>query len=215
MGEDMQEYKGEYVTENIVKCEDGVYRWYYEFPMMRNPTILFTVYKVLGISFGAVYLLVAIMTIADSYSEPGALLKITGIFLLIMLVFAVIGFLAYVIIAAFYDWKYTVLFEMYEDRIIHIQTPRQFKKAEAVAWLTMFAGVVTGNIGRVGQGLLIATKQSSVSVYDRVKTVKVRSGRHTIFLNQALEKNQIYADEADFEFVKNYILQRCVNAKIK
>ena len=211
----MQEYKGEYVTENIVKCEDGVYRWYYEFPMMRNPTILFTVYKVLGMSFGAVYLLVAIMTIADSYSEPGALLKITGIFLLIMLVFAVIGFLAYVIIAASYGWKYTVLFEMYEDRIIHIQTPRQFKKAEAAAWLTMFAGVVTGNIGRVGQGLLIATKQSSVSVYDRVKTVKVRKGRHTIFLNQTLEKNQIYADEADFEFVKNYILQRCTNAKIK
>ena len=211
----MQEYKGEYVTENIVKCEDGVYRWYYEFPMMKNPTILFTIYKVLGISFGAVYMLVAIMTIADSYSEPGALLKLTGIFLLIMLVFAVIGFLAYVIIAASYGWKYTVLFEMYEDRIIHIQTPRQFKKAEAVAWLTMFAGVVTGSIGRVGQGLLIATKQSSVSVYDRVKTVKVRSGRHTIFLNQTFEKNQIYADDADFEFVKNYILQRCTNAKVK
>ena len=211
----MPEYKGEYVTENIVKCEDGVYRWYYEFPMMKNPTILFTVYKVLGISFGAVYLLVAIMTLADGYSDSSDFLKVTGVFAIIILAFAVIGFIAYAIVAAAYGGKYTVLFEMYNDRIIHIQTPRQFKKAEAAAWLTMFAGVVTGNIGRVGQGLLIATKQSSVSVYDRVKTVKVRKGRHTIFLNQTLEKNQIYADEADFEFVKNYILQRCTNAKIK
>ena len=211
----MSEFEGEYVTENIVKCEDGVYRWYYEFPMMKNPTILFTVYKVLGISFGAVYLFVAIFALADSYSNAEDFIKMTGGYLLFYLVFVVIGFISYVIVAALYGWKYTVLFEMYEDRIVHIQTPKRFKKAEAIAWLTMFAGVVSGNIGRVGQGLLIATKQSSTSVYKSIRTVKVRKRRHTIFLNQLLDRNQIYADDADFEFVRDYILKRCVNAKIR
>jgi hypothetical protein len=33
---------------------DGKYRWVYEVPMLKNPSILFDVYKVLGISFGIV-----------------------------------------------------------------------------------------------------------------------------------------------------------------
>jgi hypothetical protein len=33
---------------------DGKYRWVDEVPMLKNPSILFDVYKVLGISFGIV-----------------------------------------------------------------------------------------------------------------------------------------------------------------
>lgn len=210
----MPENNGEYVTENIVKGQDGVYRWYYEFPMMKNPVILITVYKVLGISFGSVYLLVAILTLTDRYSEPGDVLNITGVFLLIMLIFAVIGFIAYVIVAASYGWTYTVLFEMYENRIIHIQTAKQFKKAQAAAWLGVVAGMAAGNIGMVGQGLLVAAKQTTTSDYKKVRTVKIRRNRNTIFLNETLSRNQIYAEDADFDFVQGFILQKCVNAKI-
>ena len=45
---------GEKVTENIWLCPDGVYRWSYEFNMLKNPTIIMTVWKVLGISIGIV-----------------------------------------------------------------------------------------------------------------------------------------------------------------
>ena len=33
-------------SKNIVLCPDGKYRWYYEYPMLKNPVILFTVWKV-------------------------------------------------------------------------------------------------------------------------------------------------------------------------
>ena len=33
-------------------------------------------------------------------------------------------------------------------------------------------------------------------------------------VNQTLEKNQIYAADADFEFVKDFLLTRCSNAKV-
>ena len=46
---------GEKVTENIRLCPDGKYRWIYEFSMLKNPAVLRTVFKVLGISAGAVY----------------------------------------------------------------------------------------------------------------------------------------------------------------
>ncbi len=31
-----------YVTPNIVKGNDGVYRWMYELPILKNPTMLIT-----------------------------------------------------------------------------------------------------------------------------------------------------------------------------
>ena len=34
-----------------------------------------------------------------------------------------------------------------------------------------------------------------------------------IYVNETLEHNQIYVDDADFDFVRNYIIERCRNAK--
>ena len=58
MGERTKQIEGksEPVTENIWLCPDGVYRWTYEMDMLRNPTIMISVWKVLGISFGVVFL---------------------------------------------------------------------------------------------------------------------------------------------------------------
>ena len=38
---------GEKVTENIYLCPDGAYRWFYQMDMLKNPTILITVWKVI------------------------------------------------------------------------------------------------------------------------------------------------------------------------
>ena len=70
-------------------------------------------------------------------------------------------------------------------------------------------GLVTGSIGRVGQGILVASKRITVSEFAKIRSVKVYRKRHTICLNQLLTKNQIYADDADFDFVANYIVERC------
>ena len=43
--------EGQKVTQNIYLCPDGMYRWFYEFDMIRNPTILFTVWKVMLMAF--------------------------------------------------------------------------------------------------------------------------------------------------------------------
>ena len=49
------------LADNRVKLyPDGKYRWVYEVPMLKNPTILIDVFKVLGISFGIVWLSIII-----------------------------------------------------------------------------------------------------------------------------------------------------------
>ena len=55
---------GKQITENVWLCPDGVYRWHYELNMLRNPAIIFSVWKVLGISFGAAF---ALLLAADLF----------------------------------------------------------------------------------------------------------------------------------------------------
>ncbi|MBQ9614086.1 MAG: hypothetical protein IJV14_16465 [Lachnospiraceae bacterium] len=49
-----EEHTGRKVTENIYLCPDGKYRWTYELQMLKNPTILITILKVILLSFGIV-----------------------------------------------------------------------------------------------------------------------------------------------------------------
>ena len=53
---------------------DGKYRWVYEVPMLKNPSILIDVYKVLGISFGIVWLF-NVLIISDLPNRLGRAIK--------------------------------------------------------------------------------------------------------------------------------------------
>ena len=46
-----------------------------------------------------------------------------------------------------------------------------------------------------------------------VSGLKVRKGRHTIYVNQTLNKNQVYAEDADFDFVERFLKEHCPGAK--
>ena len=207
---------GEPVSENIWLCPDGVYRWTYEFDMLKNPTILFSVWKVLGISFGAVYLFTLVVDLLQGAIRSWAdLWSASKLFVLLAGVFLVISVISYIILAALYGWKYQVLFEMTDEYVRHIQMPRQFKKAEAIGWLTSFVGALAGKPYMMGLGSSAAAKNTSTSEFKNVETVKVRRRRHTIHVNQLLDKNQVYAEDGDFDFVEKYIKDRCVKAKLK
>ena len=109
----MKQIKGK-SDSRVTLYPDGKYRWVYEVPMLKNPSILFDVYWVLGISFGLVWLFnVLLIGCEDGYSLE-SLWGFTSGFLILMLVFAVIGYVAYVIVAWTYGWKYVVLFTLDE-----------------------------------------------------------------------------------------------------
>ena len=207
---------GEKVTENIYLCPDGKYRWFYELNMLKNPTILFTVWKVLGISFGIVILLFLVMDLIQgvikSISDIWPAMKL---FAYLVPVFFVLSIIAYLIVAAMFGWKYIVLFEMDEESVRHIPTPKQFEKAQAVSWLTMLAGIMAKNRGAVSTGMLSGAKGPSTSIFKEVEFLRVRRKRNTIHVDYLLDKNQVYAEDADFDFVEKFIRDRCVKAKIK
>ena len=201
---------GEQVTEHIYLCGDGIYRWYYSVPMLKNPVILISVLKVMGLSFLIVYLMTILMGLGDMirYPEWGVFWDLTKGFLILALVFLGITILAYLIVAACYGWEYIVLFEMDEEKVVHIVTPRQFKKAQALAWLTVLAGLAGGRLTTVGAGMLSASRYASSSYFQSVAHVIPRRRWQVIKVNHRLNRNQVYAAPEDYDFVLNYILER-------
>lgn len=198
--------QGEQVTPNIFLGKDGKYHWYYEFRMLRNPMILFTVFKVLGLSFLIVYLFVVSLTACDGGPRMwSGIWELTYGFAALMAVMLLLGVIAYVIVAAINGWRYCVMFEMDEHGVVHTQMPTQFKRAQAMATVLMLAGAASGNVGRTGQGMMVRGKQSSSSSWSSVREVIISRRHNTIKVNERLNHNQVYAEDADFDFVAKYI----------
>ena len=194
---------------------DGKYRWVYEVPMLKNPTILFDVYKVLGISFGIVWLFNVLLISCEDGLNLRNLWSFTSGFLIMMLVFLVIGYVAYFIVAWSYGWKYIVLFTLDEKEVVQQMMPRQMEKAKVLGALTALVGSVAGKPGVMGAGVLAASRSTSTSVLANVARLVPRRRLHLIKVNQLLNKNRVFVPDEDFDFVYNFLCQHCPKAKKK
>ena len=208
----MKQIKGK-SDSRVTLYPDGKYRWVYEVPMLKNPSILFDVYWVLGISFGLVWLFNVLLIGCEDGFSLESLWGFTSGFLILMLVFVVIGYVAYVIVAWTYGWKYVVLFTLDEKEVVHQQMPHQMKKAKVLGALTALVGAAAGKPGIVGSGILASSRSTSTSVLANVKRIKARRRQNLIKVNQLLNKNRIFVPDEDFDFVYDFLCQHCPNAK--
>lgn len=197
--------------KEIKLCPDGKYRWVYELDMLKNPTLLLTLYKFFGI---VILILMVILLLIGLFSDDflDALIIAGKISLFMAGFFAVLLPLGYLIVAAIYRGKYIVVFEMDEHGIEHRQLEAQVKKAQAMGWLTALVGAAGGRLTTMGAGILGATKTSSYSSFAVVHTVKPYRWRHMIKVNEPFCYNQVYVDE-DFDFVLDYIRKHCPKVK--
>lgn len=201
-----------YQGKEVRLCNDGKYRWVYEMNLLKNPTIFLTVLKVMLISVGIVGLFMLLIAAFQGDLDVEWLwfwLKLMGIMIGVFLGLTIISIL---IVAAILG-KYVVLFEMDDKEVVHIQMPRQVKKAEVVGLITALVGLAAKNPTTVGAGLLSASRSTSTSVFANVRSVKARRRRNLIKVNQLLFKNQVYVPDEDYDFVYDYIKSRCPKAK--
>ncbi len=203
----------EMTDSRVTLCPDGKYRWVYEVPMLKNPSILYDVYKVLGISIGVVWLLNVLLIVCDEGLSPENLWSSTCVILMVMLVLVVIGFIAYVIVAWCYGWKYVVLFTMDEKKIVHQQMPRQVKKTQILGALTTFVGAAAGKPGAVGTGYLAVSRTMTTSELANVTSLIPCRRMNLIKVNRLLKKNRIFVPDEDFDFIYNFLRQHCPKAK--
>lgn len=199
----------------MTRGEDGVYRWIYELNMLRNPSILFVVWKVLALSLSAVWIFVILLSVGDSGFWWNGFWSETKGFVVVLVGLLVLGGLGYLFYATIMGGKYCVLFEMDEQGISHTQLPRQFHKAKELSVMTVLLGLAAGKPGVAGTGLLAASRQSMTSEWSKVKSVAAYPRRNLIKVNALLSKNQVYVSNQDFDFVKEFIEAHCVNAEIR
>lgn len=196
-----------------VLCPDGKYRWVYDVPMLKNPSILMEVFWVLGISFGVVWLFVLLIGVCADGFDLTAMWGITRGFLLLMAVFLVLGCVAYFFVSWYYGWKYSLLFIMDGQEVVHKQLPGTEDKARAIGKLTALAGAAGGRMGMAGMGVLIATRTSMATSLDSVRRLKPCRRMNLIKANERFSRNRIYVASEDFDFVYDFLCQHCPNAR--
>ena len=196
-------------NDHVQLYPDGKYRWVYEVNMLTNYSILFDVWKVLGISIGILVLLFVIIAIFDgdwSFDTLTGMASSLGIVVLVMLVLGLIGYFVY---AAISGWKYAVLFIMDEKEVVHQQMPNMVKKGQLIGALTILAGLASGRPGVVGTGVLAQSRMSMISTLADVERLIPCRRMNLIKVNQRFAKNRIYVNDEDFDFVYNFLLTNC------
>jgi hypothetical protein len=64
---------------------------------------------------------------------------------------------------------------------------------------------MAGRPGVVGTGMLAGTRTRMYTSFADVRSVESCPGRNLIKVNELLNKNQVYAEDEDFDFVLNFI----------
>ncbi len=205
--------QGVYVTQNILLCADGKYRWMYELSMFSNPTIFITLCKVFAISIGVLFVLFAILGIISGNGLEGFLNQIKILMIVAGIIIGLI-LISYPIAALVTGGKYIAFFEMDEEKVVHYQASSQFSKSQAIGVMGMLAGTFSGNLSTFALGAYVSAVNSMSSSWNAVRSVKSIRKRDVIYVNELLYKNQVYAADEDFDFVENYIRSHCINAKI-
>lgn len=202
----------DYSGSRVALCEDGKYRWTYPLDMLKNPSILFVLLKIFGILL-SIPLLIALISAAANNDWQKIWDGFIKIWLIVMVVFFVIILISYLIVVWMNGGKYVVNFTMDEKRLIHEQVPVQYDRARKVGILAALVGIFAKRPVAAGAGALAASRNTSVSVFDKVRRVKPRRGQNLIKVNQSLERNQVYVPDEDFDFVLDFIRKHCPNAK--
>lgn len=191
---------------------EGILRWVYEMNMWKNPTLVITIWKVLLLAALAPALLIFFLTLEDGIGS--AFLAFFQIMAIVAAVVSGLMLLAYPLVAVLNGGKYCVMFEMDDTCVKHIQMQNQFNKNQVLALVVTLAGAMAGNMQAAGAGMLAGSKQSAVSRFENVRSITVNEMRHVIYVDDKVTHNQVYADSADFAFVRDAIISRCKKAKV-
>ena len=193
------------------KKKESVYTWSYKLNLLKNPTILLLLFKIFGGIILCFMLISFIIELFDSHNYLDTL-KFGGIMAALMGCLCILGYFVYACIMGF---TYNVKFVMDENGILHQQEAKQAKKTEKIADLTTIAGALSGNLTVTGIGLSSARKTSMYTSFKGVKKLKAVKKRSLIKLDAPFNHNQVYCNSEDFDFIWNYIKDKCTSAKIK
>ncbi|AHK80614.1 hypothetical protein M911_04900 [Ectothiorhodospira haloalkaliphila] len=154
-------------------------------------------------------LLLVIETLEGSFM-PGlrAFGQVYAIVAGIMLCLMIIAYPIYVLMSG---GRYSILFEMDDKGIDHIEMPsRGVKRTDLMARVGFLAGLASGNPSAAGASLLALSRKSMHTPFKRIRKVVVYERKRVIkLIASKMTRNLIYAQAADFSLIRDLVLERC------
>ena len=181
------------------------YRWLYQLRLFKNPVFFLLVFKI----FFSIWLVISLFVLSLDLIEGLPLKSLEGtlLFMLLMgLILLLLLIVSYVLYGIIMGGQYTILFEMDEKGIAHIQVPKERKRVEILGLATFLVGLLAGNPTVMGTGLLSAHKQASYTKFSAVNKIRINRKRQQIKIRSSgLFHNQVFTHPDDFDFVLNFI----------
>lgn len=197
----------------VQKGIDGKYRWAYEVNLYTNYAVLVDVIKVMFISFGIVFAFIFLLALFEGditldwlkSMGKGILIGAGGLL--------VLCYLGYMLWSVVNGGKYLAMFTMDESGVNHSQHPRHTKRAQKLGMITALVGLLARNPTTAGAGLLSASRTDMSSDFSCVRRVKAVRRQNLIKVNERFGKNRVFVADSDFDFVYDFIRNRCPLAK--
>ena len=103
--------------KSITKSENGTYRWYYEFDMLKNPMVIRTVFKIFFYILLGLCAFLILLDIIEGNFGVTSLIETTKAMGITAAILFGLSIISYFILAGIYGFKYCVLFEMNDEGI--------------------------------------------------------------------------------------------------
>lgn len=194
------------VSAHITLCEDGVYRWTYEYNLFRHPDLFLLIWRIFFFVALGIFGFMVILTLIEGDMDGERLLDSLMYFGIALLGMTALVGLSYLIYAAIMGGKYIVVFELDENGVNHLQIDRQAKKANAIGAAAILAGYLSRSLSMMATGINVRSEMRTS--FRSTGKVRAYPKKNTIKLRETLSQNQIFVYPEDFDFVWNYILSR-------
>lgn len=196
-------------SDRIKMCHDGKYRWTYEVNLYKNMSMFYDLMRVMGISYGIVFVIMFVVQLCEGMEWKDQLNAFWG-FLLICAVLTVVCLIGYWVWACISGGRYSALFEMDEEGVVHLQMAKTVERGKLLGAICMMIAVATGNTTLGANTLLASSVNAWKSKFKTVRKVTPKRRRHLIKVNELFSRNRIYVENMeDYDFVLDFIRHHC------
>jgi len=185
------------------------YRWVVDVNLWRDTVLPATLLKLIALAavFPALLLLVIETVEGNAAGGLRAAAQVYGIVAGILLVLFLVAYPASIIVKG---GRYSVLFEMDAVAVRHIEMPTSADRSALLAWVGVLAGMAARDPTVMGSNLLASARREMVTRFADVRKVTIDERRHVIrLIARDLTRNLIYTPPADFDRIRDAILERC------
>lgn len=194
----------------IFEEEDGTYDWIYCMNMMKNTSMMKFIFKVVAICFIPV---TAVLLFLSWGSDDFAMM--VGILAACFGVVMLITLFSIWFVNTIYKGSYMLVYQMNNDAIMFSQTTDQAAMTRTIAGASAAVNAAGNNIGGVIAGTGLAMSPNvHIAKFAKVSSVRGNRADHLIWVNTFLQSLMIYVPDEFYDFVWNYIRERCDRARI-